>query len=120
MEQARQLFTHHFPKFDHFWQLELDIRFTGDAGRMLGAIEEFARKEPRKQARERSSYFFVPEVHKTYENLTRQIDMTLRGGSAFWHGVKIPDFEQLGPKPPFESAKADYFEWGVGEEADVC
>lgn len=119
MEQARQLFAQHFPEFDHYWQIELDVRFTGDAGHFLGALEEFARNEPRKQARERASFSFLPEVHGTYRNFRGVVNEALGGGSTFWHGVKIPDLEQIGPTPPVPTAEADDFEWGVGEEADV-
>lgn len=119
MEQARQLFAQHFPEFDHYWQIELDIRFTGDAGQILGAIEDFARREPRKQSRERSSFFFVPGVYGNYANFTASVNDTLKGDSAFWTGVSIPDVAAHGPTPPVRSAVDDNFEWGVGEEADV-
>lgn len=118
MEQALQLFARFFDEFDHYWQIELDIRFTGDAGRLLDSLEHFARQEPRKQARERSSFFFIPQVHKTYANFINMVDTALKGGSSFYHGIPIPDFPQIGPEPP-TSAEHDHFTWGVGEEADL-
>lgn len=118
MEQARQVFAHVFPGFDHYWTIELDLRFSGNAGRMLNALETFAKQEPRKQSRERSSFFFTP-VYGTYANLTTSVNRTLAGGSAFWKAVSIAEIQQAGQQPPTERPEDDNFEWGVGEEADV-
>lgn len=118
MEQARQILPHVFDEFDHYWTIELDLRFTGNAGNMINALETFARKEPRKQARERSSYFFT-RVYGTYRKLTSLVNDTLNGGSGFWNGVPIPDVEPVGPMPPSERPEDDDFKWGVGEEADL-
>lgn len=119
MEQARQLFAYQFPEFDHIWQIELDIRFTGHSGNILNALDSFAREEPRKQARERSSFFFIPGVYDAYQDLLHAVNQTLAGGSAFWQGIRTPGVGYIGPEPPVERPEDDDFKWGVGEDADL-
>lgn len=118
MEQARQVLAHLFDEFDFYWAIEIDIRFTGNSGIFFDAVEDFARNEPRKQARERSSFFYN-ELYNTYANFTSMVDQALNHGSAYWRGVKIPDVESIGPEPPTLRAEDDNFEWGVGEETDL-
>lgn len=116
--QPLQLFAHFYPEFDHYWQLELDLRFTGHAGRYLAGMSDFAREQPRKQAMERSTWFYMPEFHGGYSDLLSAVNASLEGGGGLGWGMKIQDFEPLGPQPPVEDPLDDNFEWGVGEEAD--
>lgn len=104
---------------DHSRQIELDIRFVGHAGKMLDALAEFAKQEPRKQARERASYTLIPQVHNTYANLAALVNSSLGGASSYWRGVEIPDIDPIGPDPPVPDASLDNFAWGVGEDADL-
>lgn len=119
VNQPLQLFALHYPEFDHYWQLELDQRFMGDAGRFLNALSAFARNEPRKQALERATYAFSEEVHGTYLDLTAQVDAANRGRTRAWGPVRVPDVDPIGPPPPVARAEDDDFSWGVGEDADV-
>jgi hypothetical protein len=116
--QPLQLFGHFYPEFDHYWQLELDLRFTGHAGRYLAGMSDFAREQPRKQAMERSTWFYMPEFHRGYSDFLSAVNASLEGKGGLGWGMKIQDFEPLGPQPPVEDPLDDNFEWGVGEEAD--
>jgi hypothetical protein len=116
--QPLQLFGHFYPEFDHFWQLELDLRFTGHAGRYLAAMSNFAREQPRKQAVERSTWFYMPEFHHGYSDLSAAVNASLQGKGGLGWGMRIQDFEPIGPRPPVDDPVDDNFEWGVGEEAD--
>jgi hypothetical protein len=116
--QPLQLFGHFYPEFDFYWQLELDVRFTGHAGRYLAAMSDFAREQPRKQAIERSTWYYMPEFHGNYSNFLSSVNATLAGKGGLGWGMRIQDFEPIGPKPPVNGSLADNFEWGVGEEAD--
>ncbi|KAH6635749.1 hypothetical protein F5144DRAFT_565340 [Chaetomium tenue] len=116
--QPLQLFGHFYPEFDHYWQLELDLRFTGHAGRYLAGMSDFAREQPRKQAMERSTWFYMPEFHGGYSDLLAAVNASLEGKGGLGWGMKTQDFEPLGPQPPVDDPLEDNFEWGVGEEAD--
>lgn len=114
-----QLFALHYPEFDHYWQLELDMRFLGDAGAYLDSLSRFARSEPRKQALERSTFQYMPSKYPSYESFSSAVDTAARGGSRAWGPLRIHDIAPIGPIPPVRSPRSDTFEWGVGEDADV-
>ncbi|KAF2836837.1 hypothetical protein M501DRAFT_1018714 [Patellaria atrata CBS 101060] len=117
--QALQLFSHFYPEYDHVWNLELDTRFTGHFGHYLDALSNFAASEPRKQAKERASFFLIPPIHGTYADLTRSINTSLSGGGQ-WGPLLIPDIPHpLGPEPPVPTPEEDDFVWGVGDPADL-
>ena len=119
VNQPLQLFALHYPEFDHYWQLEMDQRFLGDAGKYLDAMSSFARYEPRKQAFERATFAFSEQVSQDYANFTAAVDAANRGRSRVWGPVQIPDIKPIGPIPPLENPEDDEFWWGVGEDADV-
>lgn len=114
-----QLFARKFDSFDHYWQLELDSKITGHSGIFLDALSRFGRNEPRKQSVERSSYFYMPQVHGSYSEFSAAINESLNGGG-LWGPVKIPDIPNpIGPPPPKPFSEDDDFIWGVGEDADL-
>ncbi|KAI5240997.1 hypothetical protein E4T42_08204 [Aureobasidium subglaciale] len=117
--QPLQIFAQFYPEFDHYWQLEVDSRFLGHTGNMLDKFAEFARKEPRKQARERASWAYMADYHGSYDDFFSTIDNVLDGDSSVWASVDIHDIDPIGPLPPVEDPREDHFTWGVGEEADL-
>jgi hypothetical protein len=117
--QPMQLFALHYPEFDHFWQLELDIRFTGHAGKFLDRLADFARREPRKQALERSTFMHMQQQIGDYKQFFQTVDRVNNGKSYAWGPVRVPEIQPIGPEPPVRSPKDDDFQWGVGEEADL-
>ena len=117
--QPLQLFALHYPEFDHYWQLEMDQRFLGEAGRYLDAVSAFARKEPRKQAFERATFSFSELESGSYAAFSRDVDAANAGRSRAWGPVAIPDVAPIGPEPPSAGPGDDDFRWGVGEDADV-
>ncbi|KAL2140000.1 hypothetical protein VTI28DRAFT_4394 [Corynascus sepedonium] len=116
--QPLQVFSHFYQEFDFYWQLELDVRFTGHAGRYLSAMSGFAREQPRKQAIERSTWYYMPYFHRRYKDLLVAVNASLGGEGGLGWNMRIQDFEPIGPKPPVKNPLDDNFEWGVGEEAD--
>jgi hypothetical protein len=114
-----QLLALHYPEYDHFWQVELDQRFLGDAGKYLDSLAAFARAEPRKQALERSTFQYLPSRYPSYKAFSQTVDRAARGSSHAWGPLRIRDIAPIGPVPPVRSPKSDRFSWGVGEDADV-
>lgn len=117
--QPMQLLALHYPEFDHFWQIELDMRFIGDAGKILDGLSEAARREPRKQALERSSFLHMISEIGDYGEFFRAVNESNKGGSHAWGPIRIPEIEPIGPEPPVADPRDDNFEWGVGEDADA-
>ncbi|KAG9943567.1 hypothetical protein KCU85_g8616, partial [Aureobasidium melanogenum] len=117
--QPLQIFAQFYPEFDHYWQLEMDTRFLGHTGDMLNKFSDFARNEPRKQARERASWAYMADYHGSYDDFFNTIDRVLDGNSSVWGNIDIHDFKPIGPRPPVEDPHDEHFSWGVGEEADL-
>lgn len=117
--QPMQMLALHYPEFDHFWQLEMDQRFLGDAGKFLDRLSYTARMEPRKQALERSSFWHMTAEIGDYGEFFRAVNATNNGTSHVWGPVRVYEIPPIGPEPPVADPKDDNFEWGVGEDADV-
>jgi hypothetical protein len=117
--QPMQLLALHYPEFDHFWQLEMDMRFLGDAGKYLDSITMVARNEPRKQALERSSFWHMISEIGDFGEFFKQVDQANKGGSHAWGPMRVPEILPIGPEPPVADPRNETFQWGVGEEADA-
>ncbi|KAG7284987.1 hypothetical protein NEMBOFW57_009605 [Staphylotrichum longicolle] len=117
--QPMQLLALHYPEFDHFWQLEMDMRFLGDAGKFLDRLTTTARNEPRKQALERSSFWHMIAETGDYGEFFRAVDAANAGGSHAWGPMRVREILPIGPEPPVPDPRNETFQWGVGEEADV-
>lgn len=117
--QPVQLLALHYPEFDHFWQLEMDTRFLGDAGKFLDSMAMVARNEPRKQALERANFWHMISETGDYGEFSRAVDKASKGGSEAWGPMRIREILPIGPEPPVADPRNDTFEWGVGEDADA-
>ncbi|EGP84722.1 uncharacterized protein MYCGRDRAFT_75467 [Zymoseptoria tritici IPO323] len=117
--QPLQLLAHFYNDFDHYWQFEMDTRFTGHVGDMLEAFDRFGAAQPYKQALERASFAYVPKIHGTYEKFTKAIDEASKGSSSVWGPVKVKDVTPIGPTPLMQDPRNGSLEWRVGEEADL-
>jgi len=117
MYQALQVFSQTFPEFDNLWQLEMDVRFTGNVASMLTNAASWARRQPRKNLWERNGRFYIPGLWENYLAFSADVDAEFAGGSGVWGPPQYAAFfvEPQGPKPP---EKTD-LTWGVGEEAEL-
>lgn len=118
--QPLQLFAHFYPEFDHFWQIEMDTRFTGLVGKILQALHEFGKSQPYKQSYERASWTFIPRIHNSYQEFSAKINESLNGGATVWGPLPVSN-DAMVPvgKTPAMKAIDDNFELGVGEDADL-
>ncbi|KAG9663037.1 hypothetical protein KCU95_g4145, partial [Aureobasidium melanogenum] len=122
MIQPLQLFSQLYPEFDHYWQLEMDVRVTQHVGQILDAFDKFGEDQPRKQSHERASWSYMPRFHGTYADFTQRVNSAMPNGTGTWGPIPIgKEISPIGPEPP--SPKPDDTEanwgWGVGEPADL-
>ena len=117
--QPLQLFAHFYPEFDHYWQFEMDTRFTSDVGKMLRSFHSFSTLAPYKQSRERASWSYMPQIHGSYDDFTAKLNETLGGGATVWGPVNITKVKPVGEKSPISEPRDDDFQWGVGRDADL-
>lgn len=117
MNQPLQLLSLLRPDIDHFWQVELDVRYTGHHYHHLETISTWAKTQPRKLQWERASQYYIPAIHGSWSNFTEAIANRTKDGG-IWGAVRTQGVEPVGPQPPTESPNDDSSKWGVGEEAD--
>ncbi|GAB0134985.1 hypothetical protein EsDP_00003337 [Epichloe bromicola] len=112
-----QKFSQDHPQFDHFWNWEMDFRYTGHHYDLLEGLSSFAKKQPRKYLWERNERFYIPEHHGDYDTTFRQSVAKQHGNDTIWGAPELPFVKPVGPKPPVPYQE-DNYDWGVGEEAD--
>lgn len=146
LQMAMQHFAHTHPEYDFFWHWEIDIRYTGHYYNLFSSIDSWTKKQPRKGLWERSSRFYVPSVHGSWEDFKQmvrvQTEMGVESPDKMWMGLKGGKKQQkpktdkpiwgperpkdpedwfeaeFDPKPP-TGYERDKYVWGVGEEADL-
>lgn len=143
-----QYFAHKHPEYDYFWNLEMDVRYTGQWYHFLDRVRQWAKEQPRKGLWERNGRFYVPSVHGSWEDFKQMVrvqsEMGTESPNNVWSGLsagapKIPGAPQgkvdkpiWGPLRPLDddpdisqdptpptSYERDKYTWGVGEEADL-
>jgi hypothetical protein len=121
---AMQWFAQARPEYDFYWNWEMDLRLSGHYYEFHNKIGEWAKKQPRKGLWERSSRYYIPELHGSWKNFTEMVEEELYNSDEkpVWGP---PKFENTGmlPSPPEteppHSYSQDNYEWGVGEDADI-
>ena len=96
----------------------MDSRFTGHHYQHLETIAAWAQKQPRRLLWERSSRYFIANVHGNWLNFSQTIENATADGG-IWGPVRVDGIEPVGPDPPVQSPQLDNYEWGVGEDADL-
>ncbi|KAJ6443345.1 hypothetical protein O9K51_04524 [Purpureocillium lavendulum] len=125
---ALQVFATQHPEYEHFWNWEMDMRVMGNYYEILDRIGHWADKQPRRQLWERSSRYYVPEFHGSWQNFTRQVqrdtelsDQVSVFGPVLFPGRQPLRHEQWGGEvlPDSCSFGRDRAQCGVGEAADL-
>jgi len=144
LQMAMQYFAHRHPEYDFFWHWEIDIRYTGHYYNLFSQVESWAKRQPRKGLWERSSRFYVPSVHGSWEDFKQmvrvQTEMGTENADTMWSGLKGAKVQPKGDKPiwgperphdpedwfefendpkPSTGYDKDKYTWGVGEDADL-
>ncbi|PHH72808.1 hypothetical protein CDD82_5795 [Ophiocordyceps australis] len=149
LTMAMQYFAHQHPEYEHYWQWEMDVRYTGHYHHLVSKIEQWAKAQPRKGIWERNARFYLPAVHGSWDDFSHmsrvQNDMGLAGADSLWPKASSPDKPDKPDKPqpskavwgplrpqdsndwfetdkdpePETAPEADRYQWGVGEEADL-
>lgn len=117
MYQALQIFSQTFPEFDFVWQLEMDVRLTGNVARMLSNAGDWAREQPRKNLWERNGRWFIPGLWRDYASFSADVDEEFGNHEGIWGPHPYAKFylNPQGPRPPVKRDST----WGIGEEAEL-
>ncbi|KAK6530167.1 hypothetical protein TWF694_003534 [Orbilia ellipsospora] len=117
-----QYFARQHPEYEHFWNLEMDVRYTGHWYHFLEKVTKFAKAQPRRGLWERNSRFYVPSVHGSWSDFGTMVANEADESERVWGPIDAnlthPAYTSI--TPPFATAQEDEkYEWGVDEEADL-
>ena len=116
--QTLQLLSILRPDIEHFWQMEMDARYTGHHYQHLETMSAWSKAQPRRLLWERSSQYFFPAVHRDWTGFSTIVENATADGG-IWGPVRTEGVEAIGPDPPVEPSQLDDYHWGVGEDADL-
>ncbi|KAJ2974799.1 hypothetical protein NUW58_g8543 [Xylaria curta] len=113
------------PEYEHFWNWEMDMRWTGSYYELFDRIGKWGAKQSRVGAWERSSKYYIPGLHGTWENFTRLVNNEIRatnrrpllGPVGFPGKVSLSQGENF--MPANCATGSEFSQCGVGEEADL-
>lgn len=125
-----QFFARNKPEFDFYWNIELDVRYTGHYYHLTEQLGDWAKAQPRKGIWERSNHFYIPRVHGAYStDFTQWVQEKSSPSGKLWG--KYSDQSIWGPAavpggidssladfPATANPDQDSYSWGVGEDAD--
>ena len=123
-----QWFAQEHPNFDHYWNWEMDVRYTGHHYELLEKLDAWTKRQPRKGLWERNSRFYIPKFHGNYSSFSNMIqdkytseNWRYKKDNSIW-GPSLPKEQVAMPwdiMPPTSTPDEDDFKWGVGEDADL-
>ncbi|KAI1814165.1 hypothetical protein GGS20DRAFT_598390 [Poronia punctata] len=113
------------PEYAHFWNWEMDMRWTGSYYELFDRLGIWGANQSRVGAWERAAKYYIPGFHGTWENFTHLVDLEtqasknrpLLGPVNFAGKVSLDQNEDF--LPPSCAAGIESPECGVGEDADL-
>ncbi|KAH7376397.1 hypothetical protein B0T11DRAFT_20551 [Plectosphaerella cucumerina] len=123
-----QVFALQHPEYSHFWNWELDMRWTGSYYELFDRTGEWAKAQSRTLLWERSAKYYIPPLHGSWDNFSRIVEKELQAsgrqavmGPALFPGRQPLFSETTGRDnlPKSCGKDKDPALCGVGEEADI-
>jgi len=130
-----QWFASQHPDYDHFWNWEMDMRYTGHYYEFFNCLDKWSQRQSRQGIWERNAKYYIPELHGSWENFTELVKQENEGaeptgtprpyGNLTWPAMEVDFpgrewFNETGiPPPPGCDNEEDQSQCGVGEAADL-
>ncbi|KAK4138788.1 hypothetical protein BT67DRAFT_446813 [Trichocladium antarcticum] len=121
---ALQNFAMSRPEYTHFWNWELDIRYTGNYYELFDRLGAWSEKQSRIELWERSAKYYIPHYHQDWANFTSVVRNETASSSRtpIFGPVSFP-----GRTPLRSELRGENFlpsscapqNCGVGEDADL-
>ncbi|KAJ4415640.1 hypothetical protein N0V85_002634 [Neurospora sp. IMI 360204] len=123
LQMAMQYFAHKHPEYEHFWQWEMDIRYTGHYYDLLTKLETWAKEQPRKGLWERNARFYMPYVHGTWDDFKQMARVQTEHGTVGADNIWDSAIKKGGNKDKQESpnqvkTKGEKSIWGPERPKD--
>jgi len=121
LQMAMQHFAYNHPEYEHFWQWEMDIRYTGHYHDLLSKMELWAKDQPRKGLWERNARFYMPHVHGSWEDFKQmarvQTEHGTVGADNLWNNVPGAAAKSSSP-PASQVSRGEQSIWGPQRPLD--
>ncbi|KAI1425708.1 hypothetical protein F5Y12DRAFT_356107 [Xylaria sp. FL1777] len=113
------------PEYEHFWNWEMDMRWTGSYYELFDRLGKWATNQSRVGAWERSAKYYIPSLHGTWENFSQLVNTEIQasnkrpilGPMAFSGKIALNQGHNF--MPASCASGSELSECGVGEEADL-
>ncbi|KAF2973491.1 hypothetical protein GQX73_g206 [Xylaria multiplex] len=113
------------PEYEHFWNWEMDMRWTGSYYELFDRLGKWGANQSRVGAWERSAKYYIPGLHGTWENFSRLVDTEIQasnkrpflGPVTFTGKLALSQGENF--MPASCASGSELSQCGVGEEADL-
>ncbi|KAI1105342.1 hypothetical protein F4804DRAFT_350861 [Jackrogersella minutella] len=120
-----QHFAMMHPEYAHFWNWEMDMRWTGSYYELFDRLGKWGAKQSRQGMWERSSKYYIPGLHGNWENFTELVDhethasgkRPILGPVVFTGKAGLEEGEIFLPSNC--ASGSDMTQCGVGEDADL-
>ncbi|KAI0842539.1 hypothetical protein F5Y06DRAFT_306082 [Hypoxylon sp. FL0890] len=120
-----QHFAMMHPEYAHFWNWEMDMRWTGSYYELFDRLGKWGAKQSRQGMWERASKYYIPGLHGSWENFTELVEHETQesGRRPILGPVLFPGKVGLENSEVFLPAScasgSDMTQCGVGEDADL-
>ncbi|KAI1133438.1 hypothetical protein F5Y10DRAFT_87984 [Nemania abortiva] len=120
-----QHFAMMHPEYEHFWNWEMDMRWTGSYYELFDRLGKWGAKQSRVGAWERSAKYYIPGLHGTWENFTQLVNSEIQtsnkrpmlGPVTFAGKLALNQGENF--MPASCASGSELSQCGVGEDADL-
>ncbi|KAI1091334.1 hypothetical protein F5B19DRAFT_280395 [Rostrohypoxylon terebratum] len=120
-----QHFAMMHPEYAHFWNWEMDMRWTGSYYELFDRLGKWGAKQSRIGMWERSSKYYIPGLHGSWENFTEIVEHETRssgkrpilGPVVFTGKAGLEEGDVFLPSSC--ATGSDMTQCGVGEDADL-
>lgn len=107
-----QYFAYRHPEFDYYWNLEMDIRYTGNWYHLFDKLGKWTKQQPRKGMWERNGRFYVPAEHGSWDEFVRRVEHQTTYGADSPSNVQYPTDPNDKSQPKKPPPKGERFMWG--------
>ncbi|GAW17072.1 hypothetical protein ANO14919_065220 [Xylariales sp. No.14919] len=113
------------PEYEHFWNWEMDMRWTGSYYELFDRLGKWGANQSRVGAWERSAKYYIPGLHGTWENFSQLVNTEIQasnkrpllGPVTFTGKLALSQGENF--MPASCASGSELSQCGVGEEADL-
>ncbi|KAK7917220.1 hypothetical protein PG985_010828 [Apiospora marii] len=121
-----QHFAQMHPEYAHFWNWEMDMRWTGSYYELFDRLGKWGAQQSRQGMWERASKYYIPALHGDWANFTKTVERETQAsgrrsimGPVIFAGKNNLQQGEGGFMPKSCATGSDMTKCGMGEDADL-